>query len=45
MRQAVQFSVDLPGFLQGILQNGDVIDLAADVEVQQLQIVQQSRTA
>ena len=43
--KAVKFSIDLPGFLQGILQNGDVVDLAADVEVQQPQIVQQSSTA
>ena len=36
----MQFAVDLPGLLHGIFEHSDVVDLAADVEVQQPQILQ-----
>ena len=39
--ESCQFHVDLTGLLQGVLEDGDVIDLAADMEVQQAQIPKQ----
>ena len=39
--QARQFGVDLASLLQGVFEHGDVVDLAADVEVQQAQLTEQ----
>ena len=36
-----ELPVDLAGLLQGVLEHGDVVDLAAYVEVQQAQLAQQ----
>ena len=33
--EACQFDVDLPGLLKGILEYGDVVDLASDMKVKQ----------
>jgi len=33
--QSGQLHIDLPRLLESVLENGDVVDLAADVEVQQ----------
>ena len=40
-----QFDIDLPRFLERVFEYSDVVDLAADMEVQQAQIGQQARLA
>ena len=34
-----QFHINLPGFLKRVLEHGDVVDLTADVEMEQPQIL------
>ena len=38
--EASEFDVDLSSLLQGVLQHGDVIDLTADVEMQQPKVLE-----